>query len=82
LRKDCQNPHHFLQRNHSSKLTRIFLNFRVIHFLLSLVLFYRKALNQISHTWFNCNLVNGFFFVRKTPWINSRQQQFFIASSP
>ena len=61
LRKDCQPPHHFFQRTHSSKLTRTFFNFRVIHVLLSLVLFYRKALNQISHTWFDCNLVNGFF---------------------
>ena len=66
LRKDCQSPHHFFQRTHSSKLTRIFFNFRVMNVLLSLVLFYRKALNQISHTWFDCNLVNGFFLREET----------------
>jgi hypothetical protein len=82
LRKDCQPPHHFLQRTHSCKLTRIF-NFRVINVLLSLVLFYRKALNQISHTWFDCNLVNGFFLreensmdklIASSPWRNGKNQ--------
>ena len=41
------------------KLTRIFVNFRVIHVLLSLILFYWIMLDQISHTWFEWNLVNG-----------------------
>ena len=43
----------------TSKLTRIFVNFRVIHVLLSLILFYWIMLDQISHTWFEWNLVNG-----------------------
>ena len=43
----------------TSKLTRIFINFRVIHVLLSLILFYWIMLDQTSHTWFEWNLVNG-----------------------
>ena len=43
------------------------------------MLFYRTALDQISHTWFDWNLVNGFSLVRKTVWINSRLQNIFIA---
>ena len=43
------------------------------------MLFYRTALDQISHTWFDWNLVNGFSLVRKTVWINSRLQKIFIA---
>ena len=47
--------------------------------ILSPIFFYRIALDQISHTWFDWNLVNGFSLVRKTVWINSRLQNFFIA---
>ena len=44
----------------TSKLTRIFVNFRVIHVLTSLpILFYWITLDQISHTSFEWNLVNG-----------------------
>ena len=39
----------------------------------------RIALDQISHTWFDWNLEMAALFLRKTPWINSRLQQFFIA---
>ena len=44
----------------TNKLTRIFVSFRVIHVLLSLMLFYRTVLDQISHTWFDWILVNDF----------------------
>ena len=56
---NCLRPHHFFKGFITSKLTRIFVNFRVIHVLLSLILFYRIMLDQISHTWFEWNLVNG-----------------------
>ena len=39
--------------------SEFFVNFRVIHVLLSLILFYWIMLDQISHTWFEWNLVNG-----------------------
>jgi hypothetical protein len=39
----------------------------------------RIALDQISHTWFDWNLSMAALFLRKTPRINSRLQQFFIA---
>ena len=41
-----------------SKLTRIFVNFRVIFDLFSLIIFYWITLDQISHTWFDWNIVN------------------------
>ena len=56
---NCLRPHHFFKGFITSKLTRIFVNFRVIHVLLSLILFYCIMLDQISHTWFEWNLVNG-----------------------
>ena len=56
---NCLRPHHFFKGFITSKLTRIFVNFRVIHVLLSLILFYRIMPDQISHTWFEWNLVNG-----------------------
>ena len=56
---NCLRPHHFFRGFITSKLTRIFVNFRVIHVLLSLILFYCIMLDQISHTWFEWNLVNG-----------------------
>ena len=56
---NCLRPHHFFKGFITSKLTRIFVNFRVIHVLLSLTLFYCIMLDQISHTWFEWNLVNG-----------------------
>ena len=39
---NCLRPHHFFKGFITSKLTRIFVNFRVIHVLLSLILFYQK----------------------------------------
>ena len=56
---NCLRPRHFFKGFITSKLTRIFVNFRVIHVLLSLILFYCIMLDQISHTWFEWNLVNG-----------------------
>ena len=56
---NCLRPHRFFRGFITSKLTRIFVNFRVIHVLLSLILFYCIMLDQISHTWFEWNLVNG-----------------------
>ena len=57
---NCLRPHHFFKGFITSKLTRIFVNFRVIHVLTSLpILFYWITLDQISHTSFEWNLVNG-----------------------
>ena len=53
----------------TSKLTRIFINFRVIHILLNLIFLYWIMLDQISPSWFDWNLEMASVFMRKTPWI-------------
>ena len=47
--------------------------------IISPILFYRIALDQICHTWIDWNLVNGCSLHEENYIINSRLQWFFIA---
>ena len=47
--------------------------------ILSLIFFYRIALDQISHTWFDWNLVNGFSLCEENCMDKLKAAKFFIA---